>query len=67
MIRLSPLRPRLRDAIERRDAPEVGRVVDFLRFGCGKNYEQCHALAHELTSISLDDWDALLFEADEID
>ena len=65
--KLTTSRDRLRDAIERRDARQVGRIVELLRFGCGKNYEQCHAIAHDLTGISLADWDELLYEADQVD
>lgn len=56
----------LQRAIERYDAKRVGRIVDVFRFAYGANYAECFQVAHKLTAISFDDWDALLYEADEV-
>ena len=42
------------------------RNESVFRFAYGANYAECFRVAHQLTAISFDDWDALRYEADEI-
>lgn len=53
----------LANAIMRRDARAVGKLVEAGRFR-GMNYRALFDLAHSATGIELADWDALLQEAD---
>jgi len=64
---LSRFHKTLKAAIEKEAPKEVGTLVDFMRFRLQMDYEQCFALAHELTGISIDDWDQLLCEADALE
>ena len=57
----------LEHAIRDHDAARVGRLVDFLRFRCRANYDDCLEIAQGLTGIDEADWDELLFEADMLD
>lgn len=52
------------EAIHRQDARRIGQLVDTLRFQYRATYDACYSLAHELTGIDVDEWDALLYAAD---
>jgi len=65
MSRSHPVQPDpLKRAIEERDLPAIGRQVDFLRFRRRLKFAEIHELAHELTGISLAEWDELMGELD---
>lgn len=56
---------KLAEAIRARDLRLLSKVVDHLRFENGLDYMKLFELAHERTGISIEDWDALLYEVDQ--
>ena len=59
---------RLRKAASTRESREIGSPVEELRFGAvRRTYAQIHAAAQSMDpTLDAAEWDALLFEADEL-
>ena len=58
-------RNELTQAILDRDIERIGKIADQLRFEAKLNYDQSFAVANELTGIDEQEWDSILYEADE--
>ena len=57
------IRDLIRQAVEKQDAAAAGQVAEFCRFKAGLNYRETFDLVHRRSpSISLAQWDALLYE-----
>jgi len=59
------LRDNIRAAVERDDARKAGRIADGLR-ASGWRYNAIFEIFHEVTAIALPEFDALMYEADEL-
>ena len=58
------LRDLMRRAVEEQDAHAAGRIVDHLRFRCGRTYRDAYELVNSYYPITEAAWDALLAQAD---
>lgn len=59
---------KIREAIKHQDATLAGRIADRLRYRHGLNYAQSFEIVKKAApDIELPDWDALLYEADDLD
>jgi len=59
------LKDAVKKAVKERDIPEIGNIVEFMRFKLGFNYDDCFAFFNKQTSISQNDFEDLMYEADE--
>jgi len=60
-----PLRERIRTAVKGEDAAACGKFTADLR-ARGFNYSGIYRLVSNITGIGAAEWDALLYEADEL-
>lgn len=54
-------------AIVTSDAVLAGKISDMLRYDHGMDYDQTYKLVNEAHPIGAEEWDELLYAADEID
>ena len=57
----------LRHAILNGDAWRCGRIAETLRFRFGWDYDRTFKFAHAICGVDLPEWDALLYEAGELE
>ena len=58
------LRDLIKQAVETRDSDLAGKAVDYLRFRFKMDYSAVLFVFHELTDISMGDFEVLMQEAD---
>jgi hypothetical protein len=54
----------IKKAVHNQDAAAAGDVCDYLRINYKATYDQIYAFVNKVAPISMEDWEALLYESE---